>query len=135
MKSDVRAMKKWPLFYAILKNSPMMRTGDLEDKLRERVSRSDIYEFLKVYERKEKIIRPTRGLIVLVRKPGYRDRRADRKWLEKERDLQLLDVEYIKILRSMLPHAPNEEHREWIKKEIKRTKACLKNLEALRVKS
>lgn len=93
MKSDVRAMKKWPLFYTILKNSPMMKTGDLEVKLRERVSRTDFFEFLKVYEKKEKIVRPTRGLIMLVKKPGFWERRAERKRLEKERKIFELEVE------------------------------------------
>ncbi|UCE16208.1 MAG: hypothetical protein JSV12_00905 [Candidatus Bathyarchaeota archaeon] len=78
-------MKKWPLFYTILKNSPTMKTGDLLDKLREQVSRTDAYNFLNVYEREGLIVRNTRGLIVLVKKPGFWERRAERRDHEARR--------------------------------------------------
>jgi len=120
MKSDDRAMKKWPLFYAILKNSPMMRTGSLEDKLRGRVSRSDFFEFLKVYERKEKIIRPTRGLIKLVRKPGFWERRAERKQLANEREELELDVEGYAIKEEARLKADEYEKEMTPEKCIKR---------------
>lgn len=93
MKSNDRAMKKWPLFYTHLKRSSMIKTGVLKDRLREQISKTDFFNFLSVYERKELIIRPTRGVIVLVKKPEFWERRAERKWLEKERVILELDVE------------------------------------------
>lgn len=62
-----------------------MKTGDLLDKLREQVSRTDAYNFLNVYEREGLIVRNTRGLIVLVKKPGFWERRAERRDHEARR--------------------------------------------------
>jgi len=67
--------------------------------------------------------------------PGWPEPRADRKPLEEEKDLQFLDAECIQILRSMLDHAPNEAHREWIEKKIKSINEFWKDLETLRVKN
>jgi len=90
MKSNDRAMKKWPLFYTHLKNSPTIKTGVLREKLRGQISKTDFYNFLNVYEQKELIIRPTRGAIMLVKKLGFWERRAERKRLEKiEKQLEL----------------------------------------------
>jgi len=90
MKSNGRAMEKWPLFYTHLKRSPMMKTGVLRDRLREQVSKTDFFNFLNVYEQKELIIRPGRGAIMLVKKPGFWERRAERKRLERiEKQLEL----------------------------------------------
>ena len=83
MKSNERAMERWPLFYTHLKNSPMMKTGDLWEQMCGQVSHTDFYNFLGVYEQKEKIIRPSRGLIMLVKKPGFLQRLIG--WKGKER--------------------------------------------------
>jgi len=102
MKSNERAMGNWPLVQSVLKVNPTIKTGKLEDALRGHISRTDLYEFLKVYENKNLIVRPTRGLIVLVDKTdekdsagffGYLDRRAERKAREKSEKLLSLKVE------------------------------------------
>lgn len=60
------------------------------------MSRTDFYDFLNVYEQKELIIRSRRGVIELVKKPSFWERRAERKQLEgwegRLRDLRGLRV-------------------------------------------
>jgi len=78
----------------------MMKTGDLVDKLWGQVSRTDLYNFLNVYEKKGLIVRPQKGLIMLAKKSGFLEhlsdfleRRSERKGLERERKILDLDVD------------------------------------------
>lgn len=102
MKSDERAMGNWALVHSVLKISPTIKTGKLKDALREQIGRTDLYEFLKVYENKNLIVRPTRGLIVLVDKAdgkdsagffGWLERREEKKARKKAEKLRSLRVE------------------------------------------
>lgn len=51
--------------------------------MRGQISKTDFYDFLNEYEKKELIVRPTRGLIQLVQKPGFWERRVERKRKER----------------------------------------------------
>jgi len=118
MKSNERAMERWPLIRTILKNSPTMKTGDLVDALRGKVSRSDVFSFLDIYENEGMIHRPIRGCVMLVRKPSVWDgffsvlrsgfglfdwweRRAKRELFERERALRRLEMEKEMLLEEM----------------------------------
>jgi len=83
--SNERAMAKWALIHAYLKNSPMMKPKDLEEKLRGQISRSDMFTFLKVYEDKGLIIRPS-GSIMLVKKPSRWNILETLKYFDERRD-------------------------------------------------
>lgn len=95
MKSNERAMEKWPLVHTVLKTSPMIKTGKLESILRGHISRSDLYEFLNVYEQRNMIIRPTRGLINLVSDDKHEDNDSFGlfKWLRDRRERKRLEEE------------------------------------------
>lgn len=67
--SDEKAMEHWALVHSVLKNSPTIKTKALEEALRENISRSYLFDLLRVYENKGLIIRPSRGLVVLVKAP------------------------------------------------------------------
>lgn len=84
MKSNERAMEKWALIRTVLSTSPTMKTGEIVEKLRGQVSRSDVYTFLDVYERNGKIHRPLRGVVMLVRNPSIWDYMRVLKIMAKE---------------------------------------------------
>ena len=110
MKTNGRALKNWPLVHSVLKNSPMIKTGKLQDVLRGHICKTDLFNFLNVYETQNLIIRPTRGLIVLVdnkdktdRKNsvgffGWLERRAERKAREKAEKLLSMEAEGLALM-------------------------------------
>ncbi len=103
--SDEAAMEKWSLFHSILKNSPMMKTGTLRETLRGHIKKSRFHELLNIYEQKNLIIRPTRGLIVLVETPKKSLFPAISKFFEKRREREkreLLDkILYLKARQAI----------------------------------
>lgn len=131
-------MAKWPLFHTVLKDSPMMKTGELEEKLREQVCRSDVQTFLSYYESQGLITRPMKGLIVLVQEQkhgllasllvlidGWKARRDERKRRERferariELELPLIGLELIAM--------QDENERPWISYVTKRVRKMLKD--------
>jgi len=68
--SNERAMKNWPLIRTYLENSPMMKPKKLENQLRGRICRTDMFGFLKFYEQKGLIVRPS-GSVMLVKKQSF----------------------------------------------------------------